>query len=83
MAPFIEFSGSITPWGSKGKWRAKLIRIPQSDEVIEIIVGAVDDAPDPDMIPCKINWRDTLGRVDVDTSNKWVYIVDVEEMTKA
>lgn len=83
LAPFIQYSGSVRPLGSKGKWRAKLLRLPQADEVIDIIEDAVEKAPDPDMIPFKINWRDMLGRVEVDTSNKAVYIVYVEKMAMA
>lgn len=82
LAPFIEFSGNVTPMGSKGKWRAKLLRLPQADEAIERIAHAVRNARDQNKIPFTLNWKEMVGRVDIDTSRKGLYVVYVEKMPK-
>lgn len=83
LAPFIEFSGSVTPMDSKGKWRAKLIPLPQADAALDAITQAVRNAPNPDRIPFTLNWKNMLGRVDLDRSNEELYVVHVEKMAKA
>lgn len=79
LAPFLSASREVTPLDSRGKWVVYLIRRAESDEAMEIIRQAIRQAPNASQIPVKMNFCMEIGEVEIDDSNREVYVVHYED----
>lgn len=61
-------------------WRLHCLRRKESDEAIAVIKQAIAEAEDPERVPVKINWKDTVGLIEIDdTSSDRSYIIEFED----
>lgn len=55
------------------------MRRKESEEAFAIIQRAIAEAEDPERIPVKVDWEDTVGLIEIDDSHEDAFIVDFEE----